>query len=307
MNSKRIVIAGGSGFIGTALAREFARRQYEVVVLTRTPRQRTDGVREIAWDGEHPGGWTEHLEAAEAVVNLTGKNVNCPHTPENLRAIRASRVHSVNALAAAVAKASVPPKVWIQAGAIGFYGDTKDNVCNEDAPKGADPLAEICHAWESAFTVANAPYTRKVILRIGFVLGRDGGALPVLSRLTKFFLGGPAGDGRQYVSWVHHADLLRMFVAITEQERFFGTFNAVAPHPVTNEVFMESLRAALRRPNSPRVPEFAVRLGARLMGAEPTLALTSSRCTPERLLASEFKFKFPELEAALRDLCRKEK
>jgi len=304
---KRIVLAGGSGFIGTALAREFARRQYAVVVLTRTPRPRTDGVREVAWDGATAGGWGEHLVDAEAVINLTGKNVNCPHTPENLAAIKSSRVRSVHALAAAAAQTTAPPKVWIQASAIGYYGDTQDRLCNEEAPNGSGPLAEVCRDWEAAFTSTNAPYTRKVILRIGFVLGRDGGALPVLSRLTKFFLGGPAGDGGQYVSWIHQADLLRAFVATAEQERFFGTFNAVAPDPVTNGEFMETLRAALRRPQSPRVPAFAVRLGARLMGAEPSLALMSSRCTPERLLASEFKFQFPELAGALQDLCRKEK
>jgi uncharacterized protein (TIGR01777 family) len=264
-------------------------------------------VTEVAWDGKTVGDWASELEGAAAVINLTGKNINCPHTPENLRSITASRVNSVNALAAAIAKSKSPPSVWIQASATGFYGDTKNHVCNESEPNGVGALAEICRDWEAAFAAVDLPRTRKVTLRIGFVLGRDGGALPVLGRLTKFFLGGAAGSGQQYISWIHLADLVRMFVAVVEQERFFGVFNAVAPRPVTNEVFMDELRQVLRRPWSPRVPEFALRLGSWFMDAEPALVLMSSRCTPERFLASEFRFNFPDLPEALKDLYRKVK
>ena len=130
VNQKRIVIAGGSGFIGRALAREFSTRGFEVVVLTRSPRQRADGVREAAWDGEQAGEWISFLDGAEAVINLAGKNINCPHTPENLRGITASRVNSVNAIAAAIGKIQTPPRVWVQASAVGFYGDTGDAACN---------------------------------------------------------------------------------------------------------------------------------------------------------------------------------
>lgn len=305
MNSKRIVIAGGSGFIGAALAREFVRRGYEVIVLTRRSRQRRDGVREVVWDGEHPGDWIHFLDGAEAVINLTGKNINCPHTPENLRAITASRVNSVNAIAAAMLQVKTPPRVWVQASATGFYGDTKNVLCDEAALNGHDALARICRDWEAAFAGANLPATRKVTLRIGFVLGRAGGALPVLARLTKLFLGGAVGSGRQFISWIHLADLVQMFVAAVEQEKLAGIFNAVAPTAVTNAEFMRDLRRALDRPWSPPAPGFAVKLGARLMGSEPSLALVGQRCTPKKFLAAGFPFEFTELAPALNDLCRK--
>jgi uncharacterized protein len=307
MSQKRIVIAGGSGFIGAALAAEFSRRGYAVVVLTRSPGKPRAAVTEVAWDGKTVGDWAGELDGATAIINLTGKNINCPHTPENLRAITASRVNSVNALAAGIAKVKTPPAAWIQASATGFYGDTKNHLCNESEPNGAGALAEICRDWEAAFASLDLPRTRKVTLRIGFVLGRQGGALPVLSRLTKLFLGGAAGSGQQYISWIHLADLVRMFVATVEQERFYGVFNAVAPRPTTNEIFMEELRFVLRRPWSPRVPEFALRLGSWFLDSEPALVLMSSRCLPERFLASEFRFNFPDLPEALKDLCRQEK
>jgi len=237
MNQKRLVIAGGSGFIGRALAQEFSARHYEIVVLTRAPRSRTDGVRELAWDGVQTGDWIQALDGAAAVINLAGKNINCPHTPDNLRAITVSRVAAVNALAAAMKKIAQPPRVWVQASATGFYGDTGDQLCDESAPAGSNALADICRQWEAAFRDddASSPKsnhdegvatTRKVTLRIGFVLGRAGGALPVLGRLTKWFLGGAVGNGRQFISWIHLADLVQMFVAAVEQENLSGTFNA---------------------------------------------------------------------------------
>jgi hypothetical protein len=274
-----------------------------VVVLTRSPRSRPDGVREAAWDGATGGDWIQWLDGAEAVINLAGKNINCPHTPENVRAITASRVDSVNVIAAALLHVAIPPRVWVQASATGFYGDTGNQLCDEEAPAGRNSLAEICRQWEAAFAIAKVPKTRKVTLRIGFVLGCNGGALPVLSRLTRWFLGGAAGTGRQYVSWIHLADLVQMFVAAVKRESLRGTFNAVAPNAVTNAEFMRELRRARHRPWSPPVPAFAVRLGARLMNSEPALALVSQCCTPAKFLEVEFPFRFPQLRAALADLC----
>ena len=301
---KRIILAGGSGFLGNALAQAFLAKQYEVMVLSRSPRPRADGVKEIAWDGKSPGDWTSLVDGATAVINLTGKNINCPHTPENLRAIIASRVDSCAAVAAAIRRANMPPEVWVQASAAGFYGDTGDHLCDETATNGGDALSKVCAEWEAASNAAGLPQTRKVILRIGVVLGREGGALPVLVKVTRLFLGGAAGRGKQFISWIHLADLLQMFVAAVEDTKLTGTFNAVSPRAATNAEFMRKLRQALHRPWSPPAPAFAIRLGARLMGSEPSLVLKGQRCIPGRFLAAGFPFRFPELGGALRDLCR---
>ena len=305
MSPKRIVIAGGSGFIGSALAGEFSACGFELAVLSRSPRQRTDGIREVEWDGLHLGEWIAQLDGAEAVINLSGKSINCPHTPENLQEITASRVNSVKTLAAAFGHVQIPPRVWVQASAVGFYGDTSDVARDESSPAANDTLANICRQWEAAFTTASVPQTRQVTLRIGFVLGRNGGALPVLSKMTRWFLGGAAGSGRQYVSWIHIADLTAMFVAAITNEKLFGTLNAVAPNAVTNTQFMRALRRALHRPWSPPAPEFAVKLGARMMESEASLALASQRCVPKRFLETGFRFRFTEVASALNDLCQK--
>ncbi len=304
MNRKRIVIAGGSGFIGRALMKEFTARGFEVVVLTRSPRKRTDGIVEAEWDGATAGAWTTWLDGAEAVINLTGKSINCPHTPDNLQGIMASRINSVNALAAAAGAAQNLPRVWVQASAGGFYGDTGGTACDENAPVGNDTLANVCRQWEAAFAAAKVSRTRKVVLRIGFVLGRDGGALPLLSQMTRWFLGGATGSGKQYISWIHVADLAAMFVAAVTDEKMSGTFNAVAPDAVSNAEFMRELRRALHRPWSPPAPALAVKLGARLMGSDGSLALVSQRCVPRKILEMGFPFRFTEVAPALADLCR---
>jgi uncharacterized protein len=299
---KRVVLAGGSGFLGNAIARPLLERNYEVVVLTRFPRKRNDGVREIAWDGKTLGIWVQYLDDSHAVVNLTGRSVNCRHTPENLRDIIESRVNSVSAIASAIHNLARPPRGWVQAGSLAFYGDLDDRWCEEGTPSSAGEMVETCRLWETAFQAAPLPNTRRVLLRIGLVLDRDGGALSVLGKLTKWFLGGAAGDGRQYVSWIHLADMNQMFIDAIERDDLLGVFNAASPNPVTNAEFMSELRRALHRPWCPPAPVWAVRFGSRLMKTDPALALTGRRCRPARFLRLGFKFQFPELRGALRKI-----
>jgi hypothetical protein len=299
---KRLVIAGGNGFLGSALAAEWLAQGGEAVVLTRSPRKRNDGIIEAQWDGAHPGEWIQYLNGAEAVVGLAGKNINCRHTPEAVQELTASRVSAVQTIAAGIAQVTTPPGVWVQAGAIGIYGNRGDAVLDERSSNGDGTLAEICRQWEGAFDSASVPPTRKVLLRIGVVLGRNGGALPVLERLTRWFLGGQAGDGQQFVSWIYLKDLMRMFWECVRREDLAGTLNAVAPGPVTNEELMRQLRRALRRPWSPPVPGWAIKIGARLMGTEASLALEGCRVLPRRFAEGGFGFQFPELQDAFADI-----
>ncbi|MEY2495900.1 MAG: uncharacterized protein QOJ45_2392 [Verrucomicrobiota bacterium] len=299
---KRIVLAGGSGFVGQALAPIFVAKGYEVAVLGRGSAHRDDGVDYLQWDGKTIGDWTSAMDGAEAIVNLTGKNINCRHTTENRREIIRSRVDSVRALGEAIANCAVPPRVFVQTSGVGYYGDTGDRVADESAPLGNDLPAEVCRQWEGAFDAIDLPFTRKVILRLGVVLGRDGGALPVLEKLTRWFLGGAVGNGRQFISWIHADDLVRMFVAVIEQPELSRVLNATGALPVTNSEFMRELRRALHRPWSPPVPAPFAHAGAWLMGSEGDLALLSSRCIPRRFLEHGFKFQFPTLREAFAHL-----
>ena len=301
MNS-RIVIAGGSGFLGSTLTPALLERGYEVVILGRGADQQRGDVQHLRWDGETLGDWARALDGAKAVVNLTGKSISCRHTPANRREIIRSRVDSVRVLGEAIASCATPPHVFVQASGIGFYGDTGDRTVDESAPLGHHFTAEVCREWERAFDAFDLVTTRKVALRIGVVLARNGGALQLLERLTRLFLGGANGSGRQFISWVHLADMMRMLVAAIEQPDVAGTFNATAPEPVTNAAFMRELRRALHRPSSPPVPAPFARLGAWLMGSDGDLALLSSRAVPRRFLEHGFAFRFPTLKDALGDL-----
>ena len=299
---KRIILAGGSGFVGRALAPVLLANGYGVVVLGRGAPHREGGVNHLQWDGRTLDAWASAIDGANAIVNLTGKNINCRHTAENRREIIRSRVDSVRVLGDAIAASQNPPKVFVQASGVGFYGDTGDRVADEETPLGKDFTAEVCRQWEGAFGALNLPATRKVILRLGVVLGREDGALPVLEKLTRLFLGGAVGSGRQFMSWIHVSDVVRMFAASIEQPELTGIFNATAPAPVTNSEFMRELRRALHRPWSPPVPAPFARAGAWLMGSDGDLALMSSRCIPRRFLEHAFQFQFPTLRAAFANL-----
>ncbi len=293
-----VVIAGGTGFIGRTLAPFFLAHGYEVIVLTRGP-SREGVIRHVNWDGTSVGRWVAALEGARALVNLSGRSINCRHTPRRRRDIIASRVDSIRALSSGISKCTHPPEVFVQTGGIGIYGDSGAQLCDEAAAHGSDFVAQVCERWEAAFAEVNSPAMRKVLLRLGVVLGPGGGFLETLGRVTRLFLGGHVGDGRQFISWIHIKDLCRVILWAIERDEISGTFNAIAPHPVTNAELMRELRRALHRPWSPPVPVLAARVGAWLMGSDGSLALASQRCVPRRLLAAGFAFDFPTLHSAL--------
>jgi uncharacterized protein len=298
--TRRVVLAGGSGFLGRSLARELEARGYQVVILTRSPSP--DDAREVAWDGRTPGGWCAQFEGALAVVNLAGRSVDCRYTPENRREILSSRLDSVRVLGEAIRRCATPPGVWVQAASLAILGNSGEAIRDESSPPGEGFSVDVCRQWEQAFAEQRSPATRQVLLRIGFALGRGGGALDKLARLTRWGLGGSVGSGKQYVSWLHSDDLNALFLRAIENPAMEGVYNATGPSPVTNTELMRTLRRVLRRPWSPPVPAWAVRLGARLLGTEAELALSGRRGIPQRLLAEGFAFRYANLEEALRDI-----
>ena len=298
----RIVLAGGSGFVGQLLSPFLVSKNCEVIVLTRAEPDHGGAVRNVHWNGKTVADWVEFVNGAYAVVNLTGRSINCRHTPENRREIIDSRVDSVRVLGQAIGRCAQPPQVFLQIAGVGIYGDKGERICDETTAPGDDFMTEVCQKWEAAFDSVDAPKTRKVLLRLGGVLGPNGGFLGLLGRLTRWFLGGQVGSGRQYISWIHVTDLSRMVLASIENQELTGTLNATSPNPVTNAEFMRELRRALHRPWSPPVPEFAARIGSWLMGTEASLALVSQRCAPKRFLENGFNFEFPTLRPALTNI-----
>lgn len=300
----RAVIAGGSGFIGRQLVRHLSESSWEVVVLTRDSRQMVPGARVAAWDGRTLSGWESELEAATLLVNLAGRSVDCRWSAKNRREIVASRLQTVRLLKQAVAACRHPPPCWVQASAIGYYGNRPD-PCDEIAAVGEGFLAEVARQWEEAlFDDAEVvpDRVRRVALRLGVVLGAGGGALPRLLTLTRGLAGGTVGSGRQVVSWVHVEDVCRAVEFVVAHPELTGPVNVASPDAVSNRRFMAALRRVMHRPWAPPAPAVAVRFGAWLLGSNGELALGGVPAAPTRLRDAGFSFRYSRLADALADL-----
>ena len=305
----RIVIAGGSGFLGSPLAEGYARAGHDVRVLTRAllpgesrhdPETGVPGVTRVGWhpDGQS-GPWAAALDGADALVNLAGEGLGDKRwTPERKAQLRASRVVPTRSLVSAIGAVAAPPSVFISGSAIGYYG-ASDEPKTESSPAGDTFLAHICEDWEAEARRAEAS-TRVVLLRTGVVLERSGGALPQIARPFRFFAGGPMGSGRQYISWIHRIDWIELVRWLVDTAGVSGAVNATAPAPVTNREFAKALGHALGRPSLLPAPGFALKL---LLGemAGP-LILTGQRVIPARAQSLGFHFRYPEIEQALRGI-----
>ena len=305
---RRIILAGGSGFLGKALTRRFIDDDYEVVILTRAPHERGDGAREVAWDAKNPGEWAALVDGAEVVINLTGKSVDCRYTEPNRRAIIASRVDSTRAIGQAIGRCAKPPRVWLNASSATIYKHIFDHAADESGETGATPQAkdefsiEVIRQWERALGEAVTPHTRKVALRITLVLGKAGGVFPVLRRLARFGLGGKMASGKQYMSWIHEEDFCRAVEWLIGHEDLSGPVNLAAPNPVNNAEMMRLMRKTCRMPFGLPATEWMLEIGAFFLRTETELIIKSRRVVPGKLLASGFEFHFPEAENALRNL-----
>jgi len=305
----KIILAGGTGFIGGALAHHFSALDWEVVVLTRHPKARADQVREVGWDGETVGDWVRELEGAEAVVNLSGRSIDCRFTPANRKLLRDSRIQSTQAIGQAIAQCKAPPRIWLNSSSASLYKHTFDTDMDESGVQGATPeakdefLMELIHQWEEAFDSVQTPQTRKVALRTTMVLGMSSNSVvPVLRRLTRLGLGGWMGSGRQFVSWIHIEDFCRGVEWVIEHEDLKGPVNFAAPKPLPNAEMMRLFREACNRPFGLPAMAWMLELGAFFLRTETGLILKSHRVVPGKLLASGFTFRFPSFREALANL-----
>lgn len=309
----KIVIPGGSGQVGTVLARAFRADGHDAIVLSRKPA--TTPWRTVPWDARSLGNWAAEIDGADAVVNLAGRSVNCRYNAANRREILDSRVHTTRMVGEAISRASRPPKVWLQASTATIYAHRFDAANDEatgllggrelDAPNTWKFSIDVAMAWEAATNEANVPHTRKVLMRSAITLSPDrGGAFDVLLGLVRRGLGGRSGDGKQYVSWVHDRDFIRSVYWLIDHD-LEGPVNIASPNPVPNTEFMRDLREAWGIRLGLPATRWMLELAAIVLRTETELILKSRRVVPGRLLQSGFTFEFPTWTEAAADLCRR--
>jgi hypothetical protein len=305
----KILVAGGTGLIGTNLVLHLAGQGHQVTVLTRSPDQQTPFPESVAlagWDAATPEGWLQELESAQAVINLAGENIAGsgffpePWTPARRKSILESRLNVGRALLSGFERADRKPEILIQASAIGIYGSHPGSQkLTEISPSGSGFLAEVCRAWEDSTQPVEVLGVRRAVCRLGIVLDPKGGALQRMLLPFKLYAGGPFGTGKQWYSWIHTDDVSRGLQFLLETPGCSGVYNFTSPEPVPNRKFAEVLGRVLNRPSWLPVPGFALRI---LFGDVSTVVLEGQRVLPSKLLDSRFQFAYPALEPALRDL-----
>jgi hypothetical protein len=307
---KRIVLAGGSGFLGRILAKHFQQLGHPVSILSRAARSTSrDGIREIAWDARTLGQWVAELDGAHAVINLSGRSVNCRYNLRNRRLILESRVQSTRVIGSAIAKCKAPPLVWLNASTATIYQHTFGPAWDETGIIRASPEANdefsvfVASEWERAFNETEMPVTRKGALRAAMVLGRNKNSVfPMLRRLARCGLGGKMGDGRQFISWIHEIDFCRAVEWLLTHNELNGAINLAAPNPVTNEEMMKMFRTMVSIPFGLPAARWMLEIGAFFLRTETELIIKSRRVIPRRLMESGFIFKYPSLRTALENL-----
>lgn len=287
----RVVVTGGTGFVGRALVARLRARGDEIVLISRAP--------------QAPASWNDverEVSRADAVVHLAGEPLaDRRWTSEHLARVRDSRVDTTHRIARAIEHSPRRPRVWVSASAVGIYGMQSDGpALAEDARPGSDALAQLCVDWEEATLAARSAGVRVVVARLGIVLGAGGGALPKMLAPFKFFAGGPVGDGRQVMSWIHLQDAARAMILAIDRNELSGPVNIVAPEPATMNDFARTLGRVLGRPSFLRVPDFLVRLA--LGSGRADMILTGQRVAPRKLLDAGFSFDFPQLGLALAEI-----
>ncbi|MEI7751360.1 MAG: TIGR01777 family oxidoreductase [Candidatus Omnitrophota bacterium] len=293
----RIVLAGGTGFIGRALKQKLLSAGHEVVVLTRKSSAGAKARESfVAWDGRNTGEWAASLDGADAVINLSGENIAAKRwTPEQKQKILASRVDATRAIVNAIGLARQKPALLINASAVGYYGDAGNRELTEARARGAGFLAETCESWETEARKAERLGVRVILARLGPVLGEKGGMLSKMLPPFRFFLGAPLGTGKQWISWVHQEDVTGALLFMLEQGDLSGPVNVTSGVPATMKDFCRTLAKILSRPSWPPVPSIFLKM---LMGEMATIILASQKVLPLRLLEAGYHFRYPDLSAA---------
>ena len=288
-----ILIAGGTGFIGTYLKKRFEEKGENVKLVSRT------GI-DVPWVHQ---SLVDELEHTDMVINLAGKTINCRHTGENKKMILDSRIKATSLLGNAIAACKNPPLLWVNASASAIYKSDTIAPATETSEHLADDfLADVVRRWETDFFSFKLPSTRQIALRTSVVLGRSKGAFPSLLRLTRLGLGGKVGNGKQIFSWIHIGDYFRIVEFLIQNDSITGVVNCTSPAPLSNAELMQRMRNKAKVPFGLPAPEFAVRIGAFFIGTESSLLLDSTNIYPERLLNAGFKFKFGDINTAISDL-----
>jgi uncharacterized protein (TIGR01777 family) len=289
----KILIAGGTGFIGSYISKRFAQNGVELSFVLRSKGH-------VQWNESE---LMKALEQTDILINLAGKSINCRHTAENKKLIYDSRIETTRILGDALLKCKRKPELWINASASAFYKSDNEHCQTEsNYMQGDDFLAKTVQDWEKAFFSYNIPSIRQVALRTSVVLGKGGGAFQPLKMLTKFGLGGKAGSGKQYFSWIHIEDYFRIIKFVIDNKSVIGAVNTTSPEPVSNSEFMMAMRQSMGCTIGLPAPEFAIRIGARFINTEASLLLDPVRFCPELLLKSGFKFNYPNCKSAINEL-----
>jgi len=303
MKYRKIILAGGNGYMGSILAKHFSSMTDEIIILARKAKTDIGNIKTLVWDGKNGGSWVENLEGADLLVNLCGKNVNCRYTKKNREEIINSRVLPTRLLNKVVEKLETPPKLFINITSATIYRHAEDRPQDDLTGEiGQGFSIDVCQIWEKTFFETIHPNTRKIALRMGIVMGRTDGAFPRLLNLVKVGLGGKQGDGKQYVSWVHERDATRSIEWLTDHNEIKGAVNCTAPNAIENVEMMKILRSTYGTPLGLPAPAWLLEIGAKVIGTETELILKSRWVKPTILLNSGFEFQYGKMEEAFHDI-----
>lgn len=300
---KKLIIAGGTGFLGKALISKYEYEFDEIVILSRSTNAQLKNVRYLQWDAKSTGSWCTELEGATAIINLCGKSVDCRYTEKNKALIFSSRLDSTQIIGEAILKCINPPKLWINGASATIYAHSEHTRQTELSTEiGSGFSVEVCKAWEKVFNDFTLPNTRKVNLRISMVMGQGGGVFPVLMNMSAKGLGGTMGKGTQQVSWIHIDDFCNLVKWVIDNNDVVGVYNVVAPNPITNKNMMALFRKKVQVKIGLPATEWMLKIGAFFIGTETELILKSRYSYPEKALNEGFSFNYQTFQECLDNL-----